>query len=127
MAAIGSKNTGPELALRSLLSAAGLRYRIHRKDLPGRPDIVFAKERLAVFVDGDFWHGRDWEQRKAAGQFKVRRKLWIAKIERNIQRDRMVNCRLYAKGWSVLRFWSTDIQKTGDRVLDLICCRLDRR
>jgi DNA mismatch endonuclease (patch repair protein) len=127
MAAIRSKNTRPELAMRKLLRAAGLRYLIHRRGLPGRPDIVFPKERVAVFVDGDFWHGRDWPQRLAAGQFKTRRKFWIAKIERNIQRDKTVNFRLCALGWSVMRVWATDIQKDGPKIVKRLCARLQRR
>lgn len=64
MSKIGSKNTGCEMLLRKALWKAGFRYRLHRKDLPGKPDLVFSRYKLVVFVDGDFWHGFGWEQRK---------------------------------------------------------------
>jgi DNA mismatch endonuclease, patch repair protein len=103
-------DTSCELLLRRALWAAGLRYRKDVKDLPGRPDIVFPKARLAVFCDGDFWHGRNWEERRRKLEQGTNPDYWIAKIERNIERDRQNTQRLSQMGWAVLRFWESEIQ-----------------
>ena len=116
MSAVRSKNTLPELALRKVLSLRGLKYRLFSSKLPGKPDIVFSKSKVAVFCDGDFWHGRRWKRRKASGQFKIRRKYWIEKIEGNIKRDKLVNRRLRKLGWLVLRFWESDILKSPEKI-----------
>jgi DNA mismatch endonuclease (patch repair protein) len=114
MAAVKSKNTQPELILRKLLWAMGHRYRLHRKDLPGLPDIVFSRQKVAVFCDGDFWHGRKWRKQKAAGKrFSVRHAYWSAKIEGNMARDKRVSRALRRLGWRVLRYWESDIKKRG--------------
>lgn len=107
MAAVRSRDTGPELLLRRELHRRGLRYRLHT-DLPGRPDIVFRKARLAIFVDGDFWHGHGWRERGYASleeQFVHHRdpQKWQIKIRRNVQRDREVDALLEEGGWRVLR------------------------
>lgn len=106
MSRVKGKNTGPELALRAALRAAGLTgYRLHRKDLPGRPDIVYGRWRVAVFVDGAFWHGRpDRFDPDRATDF------WRDKIARNQARDRAADAALKGAGWTVLRFWDTDVQ-----------------
>lgn len=109
MAKIKSRNNKAELAFRKALWAFGCRYRLNVKDLPGKPDLVFRKNKLAVFVDGDFWHGRDWGTKKA--EIKTNRDFWIPKIERNIQRDQAVTATLQAKGWRVLRIWESDLKK----------------
>ena len=118
MAAIRSTNTKPELALRSALRAAGLNgYRLHRKDLPGRPDIAFIRWKVAVFVDGVFWHGHPdhWNPEKAASDY------WREKIARNIQRDRETDTKLNDLGWTVVRIWDqdirTDLRGCAERVL----------
>lgn len=116
MAAVKSKNTTPERLLRKYLTQLGLRYRLHGSDLPGKPDIFFSKQRIVIFCDGDFWHGRNWKKRKAQGQFKVRRKYWIDKIEGNIKRDRKINRELKRGGWKVLRFWESEIYKKGQAI-----------
>ncbi len=116
MAAVKSKNTSPEILLRKYLTQLGLRYRLYRSDLPGRPDIIFSKYKIVVFCDGDFWHGRHLKKRLAKGQLKVRRKYWIAKIEGNIRRDKIINRELKKEGWTVLRFWETDIYKRGQTI-----------
>lgn len=106
MAAVRAKDTKPELALRRALHARGLRYRLHDKTLPGRPDIVFAAARVAVFVDGDFWHGGGWQARRLAGfedQFPNNRDFWVKKISRNVARDEEVNDALARAGWFVIR------------------------
>lgn len=109
MSKIRSKNTKPELLLRRALYANGLRFRVYNKKLPGNPDISIYKYRLAIFIDGEFWHGYDWATRK--DQLKSNRGFWLPKIERNMQRDRQVNQRLLAMGYSVCRFWQSDVQK----------------
>lgn len=106
MAAIRSKNTRPELILRSHLWAAGFRYRLLNK-LPGKPDIVLRKHKIAIFVDGDFWHGYKYEQLKP----KLKNDYWKNKIKTNILRDKKVTKQLTNTGWFVIRFWEHDILK----------------
>jgi DNA mismatch endonuclease (patch repair protein) len=107
MSKIRGKNSVPEMLLRRALWAKNIRFRIHRKDLPGRPDIVIEKYKLAIFVDGDFWHGYEWEKRKP----KTNESFWIPKIERNMQRDRFANLALEEMGYTVMRFWEHDVEK----------------
>jgi DNA mismatch endonuclease, patch repair protein len=110
MAAVRSKNSRAEVALRRELHARGRRYRLHAKDVPGRPDVVFRPQRLAVFVDGDFWHGNAWRVRglpNLEAQFPNRTEWWTAKIRRNMERDEAVNQQLVAEGWRVLRLWES--------------------
>ena len=106
MARVKGRDTGPELALRRALYQVGVRgWRCHRKSLPGCPDLAFGRAKLAVFVDGAFWHGhpsRYWPGR--SGPY------WDAKIERNRQRDRRVTAALEEQGWAVLRLWDFDIE-----------------
>lgn len=109
MGKIRGKNTKPELAFRKALWAAGYRYRIDSRKLVGRPDIVLNKYKTVVFIDGAFWHGYQWEERKP--KIKTNRDFWIAKIERNRQRDDEVNSELKALGYTVFRFWEHDIKK----------------
>lgn len=104
-----SKDTKPELMLRKELWSRGMRYRKNYKALPGKPDIVFGRAKLAVFVDGKMWHGYDWEHQK--NDFKSNRDFWIPKIERNIERDLKVNQILNEQGWQVVRFWDFEIKK----------------
>lgn len=120
-----SKGTKPELVLAKAMWALGLRYRKNSGSIFGKPDFSFKKYKVAVFVDGEFWHGKDWEQRKA--EIKGNREFWIAKIERNIRRDMEVTGRLKAEGWTVLRFWSNDIVKNAgchaEKVKEIIQAR----
>ena len=81
----------------------------HRRDLPGRPDFVFPKEEVVVFVDGDFWHGRNWRQRKKKLKEGSNAGYWVAKIQANIDRDRRQGEELSEAGWTVVRLWETDI------------------
>lgn len=106
-----NKKTGgrAEVTLRHLLWECGLRYRKSGCGLPGKPDIVFIRDRVAVFVDGDFWHGRDWPSRRAALARGANAFYWIAKIEYNRVRDDLTNARLATLGWTVLRLWETDV------------------
>lgn len=102
-------DTACEQVLRSFLWGAGLRFRKNVSSLPGHPDIVFPKARVAVFCDGDFWHGRDWETRSQKLKAGSNAEYWLAKIQRNIERDRETTARLESMGWKVLRFWETEI------------------
>lgn len=109
MTRVRSKNTSPEVALRRALWTLGLRYRKHYKALSGSPDIVFVRAKVAVFCDGDFWHGRNWEERKHT--IPSNRDYWVPKIERNMLRDERVTHELAEAGWLVLRFWETNIRR----------------
>jgi DNA mismatch endonuclease (patch repair protein) len=109
MSRIRGANTKPEVALRKALWHFGYRYRIHDKRLPGKPDLVFAKQKTVVFVDGDFWHGYDWRHKRE--KIKSNAAFWIPKIERNMQRDREVTAQLEAFGWRVVRIWEHELKK----------------
>lgn len=109
MGKIRSKNTKPELLFRKALWKKHIRYRIDNKKLPGKPDVSIKKYKLAIFIDGEFWHGYDWDKRKL--EIKSNRLFWIPKIERNMQRDRQVNQILSEMGYTVFRFWSNEILK----------------
>lgn len=123
MSKIRSKNTKPELFLRKTLWSLGVRYRLHAKKLPGRPDIVIKKYKLAIFVDGEFWHGYNWDQRKA--DLKNNREFWINKIERNRKRDRENNTLLHNQGYKVFRFWDFEIEKNIGMCLKAILDYID--
>lgn len=103
------RDTRCELALRRALWAMGLRYRVDSKTLPGRPDIVFARARVAVFCDGDFWHGRNLDNRLARLAGGHNAPYWLTKLQRNVERDRRHDAALSDDGWMVLRFWEKDI------------------
>ncbi len=103
-------DTRCEVMLRRALWAAGCRYRKNVQELPGRPDMVFPRARIAVFCDGDFWHGRDWESRRQKLSRGTNSEYWLAKIQRNMERDRQNDRRLQEMGWTVLRFWESQIQ-----------------
>ncbi len=122
MAKIRGKNTKPELLFRKALWAAGYRYRIDYKKLIGKPDIVLKKYKTVIFIDGEFWHGYNWEERKE--KIKTNREFWIPKIERNLQRDREVNIALETKGYKVFRFWEKEIKKELDKCLDRVISHL---
>ena len=100
-----------ELTLRRELWRLGLRYRKNVASLPGKPDIVFNQARVAVFCDGDFWHGRHWKKLKLKLVHGTNPSYWIAKIASNIQRDKQTNALLEKSGWRVIRLWETDIRK----------------
>ncbi|MDB2037653.1 very short patch repair endonuclease [[Clostridium] symbiosum] len=111
MKRIKCKDTAIELALRKALWERGHRYRKNYKGLPGHPDIVFTKYKIAIFCDGEFFHGKNWEEMKVSLQKSNNSEYWIRKISRNIERDEEVNKQLRNLGWSVLRFWGQDIKK----------------
>ena len=102
--------TSPELLLRRTLWRVGCRYRRNCKNLPGNPDLVFVGPRVVIFCDGDFWHGKDWITRRAKLEKGHNAPYWVAKIERNIERDEKHTRALMERGWTVLRFWEFDIK-----------------
>jgi len=118
MKKIRSKNTGPEILLRKALWAKGYRYRLHVKGIHGNPDIVFRKYKLAIFVDGEFWHGYNWEEKKP--KIKSNREYWVKKIERNIERDQNNGQLLQEEGYFVLRFWEHQIKSNISDCMDEI-------
>jgi DNA mismatch endonuclease Vsr len=109
MQAVKATGSQIEMDLAKSLFAIGLRYRKNDKSVFGKPDLTFKKYKIAVFADSEFWHGKDWENRKH--DHKSNQDFWFAKIERNIQRDQEVNEQLVKEGWKVLRFWGKDIKK----------------
>lgn len=125
MTHIRSQNTQPEILLRKRLWKIGVRYRKNDPRLPGRPDIVISRCRIAIFVDGDFFHGRDME--KLSRQIKSNREYWIPKILRNRERDKEINDLLTEAGWLVLRFWESQIKKDLDGVVNEICSYLPEK
>jgi DNA (cytosine-5)-methyltransferase 1 len=116
MRRVSSKNTTPEVLLRKALWAEGLRYRISPEELPGKPDVVLPAHRLAVFIDGDLWHGNQWVRRGLTSleeQFRETksREYWLKKIRRNMERDCRVTSSLTSRGWTVIRFWESRIHE----------------
>jgi DNA mismatch endonuclease, patch repair protein len=124
MAAIRGKDNRTEVWLRRQLHARGLRYRLHARRLVGSPDIVFPRSRVAVFVDGDFWHGRMLLEGGTASfeaHFKTpRRQFWRQKLEANIARDKLVTETLRSQGWEVVRLWESDIIASPPIAVELI-------
>ncbi len=113
-----------ELALRKSLWARGIRYRLHAAELPGKPDIVVRRARIAVFVDGDFWHGRNWATRKKKLLSGRNAEYWTTKIEYNMARDRSATAALEASGWTVIRLWEGDILRSPDGASEVVCAAL---
>ncbi|MBW3618122.1 MAG: very short patch repair endonuclease [Proteobacteria bacterium] len=109
MARVRGKNTGPELALRRLLHAAGYRYRLHDPNLPGRPDLVFPRKRAAVFVHGCFWHGHHCP--RGARAPKANAAYWSAKIARNRARDTEAVASLAVQGWTAYAVWECELKQ----------------
>lgn len=118
MKQIKNKDSEIELLLRHELWKRGLRYRKNVKGIIGKPDIAFIGKKIAVFVDSEFWHGYNWEERKK--DFKSHQEFWIPKIERNMQRDIEVTRALNDMGWRVLRFWGKEIKKEVAKCADII-------
>lgn len=108
MSRIRSKNTKIEVILAQALASEGFKFRRNLKSLPGRPDIAFPSEKIAVFCDSSFWHGRDWPSLRR--RLRTNSEFWIQKIKKNRARDRKVNRELGVLGWKVLRFWEEDIK-----------------
>lgn len=120
------RDTKPELILRRALHARGLRYRLHADDVTGRPDVVNRQRKIAVFLDGDFWHGNpaEWKRRGFStmeDQFPPsKRAAWAEKLRKNIERDETVTATLRSEGWTVLRFWESEVRRDPDDVADQV-------
>lgn len=126
MSAVRNRDSTAELAIRRRLWANGLRYRLTAR-LPGRPDLVFPRQRIAVFIDGDLWHGNSWRVRglpNLEAQFPNRTEWWVSKITRNMERDRQVNEQLAAEGWTVLRYWESEALADPNDVAERIMLRV---
>ena len=127
MSKIRGKNTKPEIAFRKALSARaypkGLRYRLHYKKIVGNPDIVFVSQKVAIFIDGDFWHGKSFDKMR----LRLSKKYWILKIEGNIARDKKVSRHLRKDGWRVIRIWESDLRKKLDMKIDRIMEEITKR
>ena len=108
MSRIRAADTKAEVLLRKALWKKGLRYRKNYSALPGKPDIVLTRQKIAIFVDGDFWHARG-HQDNPGEQVATNKEFWQKKLARNVERDKEVNDELTEAGWLVLRFWETDI------------------
>lgn len=117
---IKSKDTGIEVTLRKALWSKGYRYRKNDKTLPGKPDIVLSKYKIAIFCDSEFFHGKDWEVLKPQLERGKNAEFWIKKISGNQQRDEEVNKQLQYLGWTVIRFWGKDIIKRTDECIQVI-------
>lgn len=123
MSKIKAQDTKPEVKLRKALWILGFRYRKNVKKLPGTPDIVYYRNKLAIFVDGEFWHGYNWEDKK--NRIKTNCDFWIPKIERNMQRD-LINIQLLEEsGWYVMRFWEHEIIKDFEKCINRIVRHLE--
>lgn len=120
-------DTSCERLLRRELWGAGCRYLTNVGGLSGKPDIVFPKARVAIFCDGDFWHGKNWEQRRERLKKGSNPDYWVAKISRNMERDRENTSKLAEQGWLVLRFWESSIRKELAAVTQIILGILDDR
>lgn len=120
MSKIKGKDTSIELALRKALWNKGYRYRKNYKKLPGAPDIALTKYKIAVFCDSEFFHGKDWESLKIKLEKGRNSEYWVAKIQRNIERDREKDQTLNYMGWTVIHFWGKDILNNPEDCVDII-------
>ncbi len=120
MGLIRSKDTKVEKDFRKLISSTfypkSIRYRKHYAKLPGKPDIAFVKKRIAIFIDGDFWHGYKFKKQKQ----RLPRKYWIGKIENNIARDRKIDRELRRMGWRIMRVWEHEIKLKPEKTIEKI-------
>ena len=123
MSHIKSKDTKPEILVRRFLFANGFRFRLHRKDLPGKPDIVLPKYKMAIFINGCFWHGH--RGCRYASIPETNRDFWLSKIRGNVQRDKITYQRLNGLGWLVIEIWQCELKpKTKDQTLNNLITEL---
>lgn len=123
MSRIRAKGTKPEMAVRKMVHAMGYRYRLHRRDLPGTPDLVFAGRRKVVFVHGCFWHQHDDPECRNATLPSSRTEFWHPKLRRNVERDRDNQARLKEMGWSFLIIWECELGRgthVAERITDFL-------
>ncbi len=125
MSSIRGKETGIEIRLRKALYQKGLRYRKNTKYIYGHPDISMKGLKIAIFCDSEFWHGKNFEENEA--KLTTNRDYWVKKIRRNIERDREVDERLAAEGYTVLRFWGGDIEKKLDECVAKVLAAVEER
>ena len=118
MSKVRLKNGKAETILAKKIWHKGYRYRRNYKKLPGSPDVSILRYRVAVFVDGEFWHGENWEERKA--KLKHNREYWIEKIEENMARDKRVDAQLKELGWLPIHFWEKQVLKNTDECVNTI-------
>lgn len=113
MRRIRSKDMKPEMIVRKLVHGMGYRYRLHRKDLPGKPDLVFGPKKKVIFVHGCFWHQHDDPECKIARKPKSNNTYWDSKLQRNIERDAENQRKLKEMGWDVLTVWECEVREAG--------------
>ena len=117
---IKSKDTEIEVLLRKALWKKGYRFRKNYSKLPGKPDIAFTKYKIAIFCDGEFFHGKDWEILRTRLEKGKNSTYWITKISRNRERDEEINKKLLLMDWTVIRFWENDIKKNTNECIHII-------
>ena len=117
---IKSKDTEIEVLLRKALWKKGYRFRKNYSKLPGKPDIAFTKYKIAIFCDGEFFHGKDWEVLKPKLEKSNNSDFWISKISRNREHDDEVNKKLLFMGWTVIRFWGKDIKNNTSECVNVV-------
>lgn len=123
MAHVKTKKNSAEVMLAKSLWHRGYRYRLNYKALPGSPDIALTKYRIAIFIDGEFWHGKDFEQRKT--KLKNNKDYWIEKIQENINRDIKDDKLLRQMDWYPIHFWSNDVIKYCNQCIEEVICLID--
>ena len=116
MKKITGKDTKPEIIFRKALWGRGIRYRKNYPKIPGKPDVAIVKYKIAIFIDGTFWHGYNWKEKKR--KIHSNKEYWIKKIEGNMARDKRINTQLNEMGWTVLRFWDFEIKKNLSLCID---------
>jgi len=120
MGNIRSKDTTPEMIVRKLTHSLGYRFRLHRKDLPGKPDLVFPSKKKIIFVHGCFWHQHDDPNCKISRLPKSRIDYWVPKLQKNVERDKEHQKVLASQGWTVLVIWECEVRDT-DKLAKKIC------
>lgn len=123
MSHVKTKKNSAEVMLAKSLWHKGYRYRLNYKELPGSPDIALSKYRIAIFIDGEFWHGKDFEQRKT--KLKNNKDYWIEKIQENIDRDLKNDKLLRQMEWYPIHFWSNDVIKYCNQCVEEVICLID--
>ena len=123
MSHVKTKRNSAEIMIAKSLCHRGYRYRLNYKALPGSPDIALTKYRIAIFIDGEFWHGKDFEQRKT--KLKNNKDYWIEKIQENIDRDLKNDKLLRQMEWYPIHFWSNDVIKYCNQCVEEVICLID--